>query len=89
MSIETREMHTTNKIEPAKVNMEHKDGKVTEHLCDCCKSHNEIKMSMIRGSGYELRNVLPKWFQGLNARELISHEQSESEGNVTITIFYR
>lgn len=58
-------------------------------VCKCCENHEVTKLAMIAASRWELRNIIPAWFKGLGAREIISHNQSESEGNVTLTVFYR
>jgi len=61
-----------------------------ELLCSCCKENHKVyKFAMVRASGYELRNLLPAWFANLGALEIVSHFQSESEGNVTFTVCYR
>lgn len=83
MSIQTKELHTDNAVEHTK------DEAGKDTTCPCCKTHEVTKVAMIRASGYELRNILPNWFKGLGAKTIISHEQSESEGNVTLTVFYR
>lgn len=81
--IETKAIEADNKV------VHPKDDLGKDSICKCCEDHKITKMAMIRGSGYELRNILPKWFSGLGAKDIISHDQSESEGNVTIIIFYR
>jgi len=82
MAMETKKLETDNALPPIPV------AKAGEH-CGCCKTHETIKLAMIRGSGYELRNILPAWFKGLGAKTIMSSAQSESEGNVTITVYYR
>lgn len=84
MSIPVKEMVTDNKPDPV-VEVEGEE----QEVCECCLEHEVEKFAMIRASGHELRNIFPKWFKGLGAKEVISHQQSESEGNVTLTILYR
>lgn len=88
MSIPVRELKTDSKAEmPTPVGEMDKDGEVA--VCECCETHEVVKLAMIRASGYELRNILPMWFKGLAAKKIISHTQSESEGNVTIIVTYQ
>lgn len=58
-------------------------------LCKCCMTHDLIKMAMIRGSAFELKSVLPGWFASLGASEILSHAQSESDGNLSVSVYYR
>lgn len=86
--METKTLDTDTKANGPTVLAVDKDG-IGADLCKCCEDHETIKMSMLFGSKYEIRNNVPKWFAGLGLKELISHTQSESDGNVTITIIYR
>lgn len=57
--------------------------------CQCCIDHKVNKMAMIRGSAFELRTLLQPWFSSLGAKEIISHAQSESDGNLSVSVTYR
>ena len=59
-------------------------------LCDCCKrDHRQIRMAVIRKSPHMMFQDVAKWFNGLGAKEVLSHNQTESNGNITLTVFYR
>lgn len=48
-----------------------------------------VFMAMIRRSPHSMYFDLPKWFMSLGITKVLSHAQSESDGNLTITVFYR
>lgn len=83
MGAEIRETRAESKP----VTVDHKDGKPVH--CKCCLNHNTIKLAMLRGSAFELRARLPEWFESLGAKEILSHAQSESDGNLSVSITYR
>lgn len=48
-----------------------------------------IYMAVIRRSPHSLFNDIAKWFTSLGIKQVLSHCQSESDGNITITVFFR
>ena len=48
-----------------------------------------VYFAMIRKSPYSLYLNVEEWFNKLEAKDILSHAQSESDGNVTISVFYR
>lgn len=60
-----------------------------ELTCKCCKDHSEAKMVVIRRSASSLFMGLPTLFETLGAKEILSHAQSESDGNITISVIYK
>lgn len=47
-----------------------------------------IKFSIIRRSPQSLYLDISKWMASLNIKKIISHQMSESNGYITITLFY-
>jgi hypothetical protein len=52
-------------------------------------SDNGVYMAMIRRSPHSMYIDINKWFMSLGISKVLSHAQSESDGNLTITIFFR
>lgn len=48
-----------------------------------------VKFAMIRRDPSTLFSELPAWLNTLNISEVLSHQQSESNGNLTVSLFYR
>lgn len=84
MPIETKTVIAEN--EPVKIDETHEHKPV---YCKCCVDHKVVKMALIRGSAFELRTLLPQWFASLGLKEILSHAQSESDGNLSVSITYR
>ncbi len=49
----------------------------------------DIKFAYIRRTPQSLYADVEKWINSLGAKEIISHQQSESDGYLTLTVFYR
>jgi hypothetical protein len=58
-------------------------------MIDSEQQSNPIKMAVKRCSPFEMEKVINDWFKKLAAREIVQLGQSQSEGNVTICLFYR
>ena len=48
-----------------------------------------VYMALIRRSGHAMSQDVAKWFMSLGITKVLSHAQSESDGNLTVTVFYR
>jgi len=62
---------------------------VLEKQIEVGPNENNVYMAVIRRSPHSLYLDVNRWFMGLGAKTILSHAQSESDGNITITIFYR
>ena len=52
-------------------------------------SENGVYFAMIRRSPHSMYLDINKWFLSLGISKVLSHAQSESDGNLTISVFYR
>lgn len=48
-----------------------------------------VYMAVIRRSGHGIGVDGPKWFASLGIKTVLSHSQSESDGNITLVVIYR
>jgi hypothetical protein len=52
-------------------------------------SENGVYFAMIRRSPHSMYLDINKWFLNLGISKVLSHAQSESDGNITISVFFR
>lgn len=53
------------------------------------KGKGQIQAAIYRKAQARFNQDFPGWLKDLNVQEIVSVTQSESDGNITITLFYR
>ena len=52
-------------------------------------NENKVYFAIIRRSPHSLYLDVQKWFDSLGVKTVLSSAQSESDGNITLSVWYR